>query len=200
MHPRDKKHQDRLRHLVKVVSVKELVHAVLTRVKGRLLSGLMILGHGCAGVQGVGLSSLGHVAEKDKDKEWLKQANEQDKAQPHLESEGSAYNIKADSDGIRSLRTNGDGELVGDGQLLHKFKGKFTAHATVVLGGCKVGAGDKGDDLLRAVSAIFGNIRVQAGVETQYPLKEGCEGKCKEAHNGDVYEVDATHQSKLWRK
>jgi len=189
------------RHLIKVVTIKQMLHAIAHKVKGRLLSGLMILGHGRPGMQGVGLSSFGHVASQNKDEKWHQKAVSQTKQQPHLEPgpEGT-YDFQKDPDGLRSLRLDGSGKLVGDGRLLNKLKGKFTAHAVVVLGGCEVGAGDKGDDLLKEVSRILGNVRVQAGIEKQNPLKAGCEGKCKEVYNGVPYFIDGKQESQLWTK
>lgn len=177
----------RARHLVKVVSVKQMITAVTSKLHGRLLSGLMILGHGRPGVQGVGMSTLAHHADNSG-------------SPKHLEGGSDTYDPVKDTDAIVSLRTDHQGRLRGDGQFLKMLKGKFTAHAMVVLGGCKVGAGHAGDRLLKAISAILGNIRVQAAVQTQYPLKAGCEGPCKEAIHGHVYPVDSSHESKLWKK
>lgn len=179
---------NRAKHLVKVVTVRQMLHAITGKLGGWHLGGLMLLGHGHPGVQGVGLSSLGHGPKPKQ-------------AEPHLGSGPSgAYDIAHDPDGIRSLRVDSGGGLLGDGARIEQLGGKFTPRGMVVLGGCEVGKGDEGDALLVAVSDALGNVRVQAGVETQYPLKPGCEGKCKEAHNGKVYYVDGEHQSRLWSK
>lgn len=61
--------------------------------------------------------------------------------------------------------------------LLRRLARRFTRGALVTLGGCKTGAGPAGETLLKAVSACFGGMAVQAGTDNQRPFIPGMEGQ-----------------------
>jgi hypothetical protein len=68
------------------------------------------------------------------------------------------------------------GKLVGDAETqLARLRGRFAPEAVVTLGGCEVAKGDKGKALLRRISTVLGNVRVEGGDAEQNALP-GMEG------------------------
>jgi hypothetical protein len=88
---------------------------------------------------------------------------------------GSAWNASGD----KSLQVDSTtGKIKGTSdKALRRLASKFTKDALVTLGGCQVGKGTAGSDLLKAVSDCFG-VPAQAGTDNQRPFLPGMEGDC----------------------
>lgn len=72
-----------------------------------------------------------------------------------------------------SIETNG--ELVGESHL-KRLRNVLSPNATVTLGGCETGKGEKGELLLQKVSSVLGGVKVEAGIMTQIANLPGYEG------------------------
>jgi hypothetical protein len=83
----------------------------------------------------------------------------------------------ADATGMRSLVLDpATGKLAGAGEgELARLRGRFAPKAVVTLGGCEVAKGPGGIALLRRISAVLGDVRVQGGDRLQR-LLPGMEG------------------------
>ncbi len=85
---------------------------------------------------------------------------------------------------------------------LARLKGYFAEYAVVTLQGCEVGAGVKGEQLLKELATLWG-VRVRGGVPYQRPvLYRGMEGSVTTAvptENGVEIEQDDSVTNEFWR-
>ena len=96
-------------------------------------------------------------------------------AAPGDQSVGAGQAV--DTTGQKALTIDeGKGKLFGDAEThLARLRGKFAPEAVVTLGGCEVAKGEKGKALLRRISTVLGNVRVEGGDTLQNALP-GMEG------------------------
>jgi len=96
-------------------------------------------------------------------------------AAPGDQSVGAGQAVDLTGNKSLTLDTS-TGKLYGkaEEQLL-RLSSKFAPEAVITLGGCEVAKGEKGKALLKRISVLLGNVRVQGSEHTQY-AKDGMEG------------------------
>jgi len=87
-------------------------------------------------------------------------------------------------------KTEPKGELL-DVDQIRRLKGHFTKNAVVTLTGCNVGAGERGEALLKKLSEAMGAVPVQAGKFAQIP-GPGLNGPVVRCSPSACSEVQAT--------
>jgi hypothetical protein len=96
-------------------------------------------------------------------------------AAPGDQSVGAGQSVDPSGDKALTIDT-GTGQLVGRAETeLLRLSGKFAPEAVITLGGCNVAKGEQGKALLKRISKLLGNVRVQGSDSTQRPLP-GMEG------------------------